>query len=149
MTTIFYATMDLREFHVELGVRQSRNGIFCAFIHRLRIQKCQWDTSSGHFYNALPQIICTGWITEQFDLDKEQVRDDDCAKNKNDFCPRKQLEELLIYSCGQPKLQFNRTDESGSVHAVNDANDTLNKMLANVDEFVIKYGWIGFTCKER
>ena len=60
---------------------------------------------------------------------------------RDDFCPRKQLAEL-ISSCGQPDLQLrdeNCTDEPGSVHSVVDASNTLAKMLANVNEFVLKY----------
>ena len=37
-------------------------------------------------------------------------------------------------------MKYEKSDESVSVHAsVTDANDTLPKMLASVDEFVSKY----------
>ena len=48
----------------------------------------------------------------------------------------------LVSSCGNPELQFKyeKSDESDFVHAsVSDANDTLAKMLASVDEFISKY----------
>ena len=48
----------------------------------------------------------------------------------------------LVLSCGNPELQlkYEKSDESNFVHAsVSDANDTLAKMLASVDEFISKY----------
>ena len=50
--------------------------------------------------------------------------------------PRKKLDEL-VSSCGNPELElkYEKSDESVSVHAsVTDANDTLAKMLASLDD---------------
>ena len=106
-----------------------------------RVQPLVPDYSyEEEFHYALPDDISSGEITEKFGLTKEHVMDA-WKRKRDDFCPQKQLEKL-ISSCGQPDLHLrddNCTEESGSVHSVVDANDTLAKMLAKVDEFVLKY----------
>ncbi len=63
---------------------------------------------------------------------------------KDDFCPRKKLEELIL-SCGQPELVLaaddddNDGDDDFIVHSVVDKNETLQKIMSKVDDFVAKY----------
>lgn len=106
-----------------------------------RIQPPVPDYScEGDFHYAHPGDISSGEITEKFGLKTEHVVDPSTRK-RDEFCPRKKLDEL-VSSCGNPELELKceKSDESVSVHAsVTDANDTLAKMLASVDEFVSKY----------
>ena len=52
--------------------------------------------------------------------------------DKDAFCPRKQLDNLVA-GCGSPDLHI---DDGMSV---TDANDTLNKMISKADDSVIQY----------
>ena len=106
-----------------------------------RIQPPVPDYSSeGDFHYAHPDDISSGNIAEKFGLKAEHVVDASTRK-RDDFCPRKKLDEL-VSSCGNPelKLKYETSDESEAVHvSVTDTNNTLEKMLASVDEFVSKY----------
>lgn len=96
-------------------------------------------TSPRLFHYAHPDAISSGEITEKFGLKTEHVVD--ASTRKREFCPQEKLGEL-VSSCGNPELElkYEKSNESVSVHAsVTDANDTLVKMLASVDEFVSKY----------
>ena len=96
----------------------------------------------GDFHYAHPDAISSGEITEKFGLKTEHVVDAyHASTRKREFCPQEKLGEL-VSSCGNPELELKneKSNESVSVHAsVTDANDTLVKMLASVDEFVSKY----------
>ena len=94
------------------------------------------------FHYAHPDAISSGEITEKVGLKTEHVVDAHHASTrKREFCPQEKLGGL-VSSCGNPELElkYEKSNESVSVHAsVTDANDTLVKMLASVDEFVSKY----------
>lgn len=96
----------------------------------------------GDFHYAHPDAISSGEITEKVGLKTEHVVDAHHASTrKREFCPQEKLGGL-VSSCGNPELElkYEKSNESVSVHAsVTDANDTLVKMLASVDEFVSKY----------
>lgn len=79
------------------------------------------------FHYASPDDISSGEITEKFGLKKQDVANA-CMRDRDDYCPRKQL-EVLVSSCGEPELQLKDEMES-SVRAVINRNDTLTKMLA-------------------
>ena len=105
-----------------------------------RIQPPVPDYScEGDFHYAHPDAISSGEITEKFGLKTEHLID--ASTRKREFCPREKLGEF-VSSCGNPELElkYDKSNESVSVHAsVTDANDTLVKMLASVDELVSKY----------
>ncbi len=90
-------------------------------------------------HQEISEDISSGNITEKFGLKKEHVMNASTRK-RDDFCPRKQLEETTV-SCGQPEFELNdnNTGEGESVCTVVDRNKTLQKMLAKVDEFVEKF----------
>lgn len=96
----------------------------------------------GDFHYAHPDAISSGEITEKVGLKTKHVVDAHHASTrKREFCPQEKLGGL-VSSCGNPELElkYEKSNESVSVHAsVTDANDTLVKMLASVDEFVSKY----------
>ena len=108
-------------------------------VGRIQLQVPDYSCE-GAFHYAHPDAISSGEITEKFGLKTERVVDAS-ARKRDEFCHRKKLDEL-VSSCGNPELElkYEKSDESVSVHAsVTDANDTLAKMLASVDEFVSKY----------
>ena len=89
-------------------------------------------------YCTLNQVL-EGDITEKFGLEKDRVRDA-CLRNKDDFCPRKQLENLQD-RCGEPILDLcEKTQEDGSISVtVVDRNDTLRKYQDETDSFVEQF----------
>lgn len=134
------------------GIRsgcQTKNGSSCNFhssIENSEVLSSGWSgmpvariqppvpdySCKGEFHYASPDDIPLGEITEKFGLKKQDVANAR-MRDRDDFCSRKQLKELVL-SCGEPELQF-KDDGESSVHAVIDRNDTLTKMLAKVDEF--------------
>lgn len=81
-----------------------------------------------------------GNVTEKYNLQKDIVCNA-CSREKDDYCPRKQLERLMD-SSGEPNLVESKKERhsDGSVSlSVVDANYTLEKCLHKVDSFVKKY----------
>ena len=68
-------------------------------------------------------------ITDKYGLNKDGIYD---TMGKDAFCPRKQLDNLVA-GCGSPDLHI----DDGMT--VTDANNTLDKMMSKVDNFVIQY----------
>ncbi len=66
-----------------------------------------------------------GNITVKYGFEKERVRDA-CVRGRDDFCPRKQLDNLQD-RCGEPILDLcEKMQEDGSISVtVVDRNDTL------------------------
>ncbi|CAH3166202.1 unnamed protein product, partial [Porites evermanni] len=143
------------------GIRsgcQEKQGVLCDF-HKYTEKKdvlaCVWSgipvtrvqppvpdcSFTDVFHYALPNDISCGNITEKFGLKKEHVMDIS-QRAVDDFSPRKQLERL-INSCGDPDFivhdDVSNDCSTDSVHAIIDKNETLSKMLAEVDNFVPKY----------
>ncbi|CAB3978002.1 Transient receptor potential cation channel subfamily A member 1 [Paramuricea clavata] len=91
------------------------------------------------FHYLTPGQIFRGDITEKYGLRKELISE---TRKKDDFCPRKQLDNL-VNSCGSPDLHLDATEEKSIggdlVKTVKDRNDTLTKMMAKVDDFTSKY----------
>lgn len=137
---------------------QEKQGVLCDF-HKYTEKKdvlaCVWSgipvtrvqppvpdcSFTDVFHYALPNDISCGNITEKFGLKKEHVMDIS-QRAVDDFSPRKQLERL-INSCGDPDFivhdDVSNDCSTDSVHAIIDKNETLSKMLAEVDNFVPKY----------
>ena len=68
-----------------------------------RIQPPVPDYScEGDLHYAHPEAISSGKITEKFSLKTEDVVDASTRK-RDEFCPRKNLDELVL-SCGNPSL---------------------------------------------
>ena len=90
------------------------------------------------YYCTLNQVL-EGKITEKHGLVKENVRDA-CARNMDDFFPRKQLENLQD-RCGEPILELREiTQEDGSISVtIVDKNDTLRMYQDETDDFVKKF----------
>ena len=89
----------------------------------------------GFHYCKLEQIY-NGDVTEKFGIKKDMVCDPR-RRERDDFCPRKQLDKLLS-SCGEADIVVEENahdDESVSLNCV-DKNNTLQKAMAKMDEFV-------------
>jgi hypothetical protein len=95
------------------------------------------DTEDG-FHYCTPKQVAEGDIPEKFKLGKEIVSD--AISRQIHFCLRKQLEKL-IDSCGEQVLTNKEEIQcDGSVTlSVIDENNTLQKCLHKVDDFVDEY----------
>ena len=91
------------------------------------------------FHYLSPDQISRGDITEKYGLRQELISE---AREKDDFCPRQQLDSL-VNSCGSPDLYLDTDEEDSTgsdlVKTVKDRNNTLAKMIAKVDDFASKY----------
>lgn len=89
-------------FHTSLeNLRVLSNGWSGVQVSRIQPPVPEYSSEEA-FHYALPEDISSGNITEKFGLKKEHVMNASSRK-RDDFCPRKQLEELIA-SCGQPEL---------------------------------------------
>ncbi|CAB4036220.1 Hypothetical predicted protein, partial [Paramuricea clavata] len=97
------------------------------------------DYGQESFHYCILNQVLKGDITEKFGLEKERVRDA-CLRNKDDFCPRKQLQNLQD-RCGEPILDLcEKTQGDGSISVtVVDRNDTLRKYQDETDSFVEQF----------
>lgn len=95
------------------------------------------DTTAFH-YCTLEQTW-NGDVTEKFGVEKDIVKDA-TKRERNDFCPRKQLEKLFE-SCGEPDLQLKENaHEDGSVSvSCTDNNKTLQTTIEQLDGFVERF----------
>ena len=94
-----------------------------------------YSSVDGFHYCNLEQIY-NGDVTEKFCVRKDVVCDAR-RRTRDDFCPRKQLDKLLS-SCGEADIIVEENvhdDESISLNCV-DRNNTMQKAMAKVDEFV-------------
>ena len=97
------------------------------------------DYSRNSFHYCTLNQVVEGDITVKYGLEKDRIRDA-CMRARDDFCPRKQLDNLQD-RCGEPILDLcERIQEDGSPPVtVVDRNDTLRKYHDEINGFVEQF----------
>ncbi len=96
-------------------------------------------SENAEFHYCALEKMYNGDVTEKFGIQKDIVKDA-TKREKNDFCPRKQLEKLLE-SCGEADIQVKEVaHDDGSVSACcTDDNNTLEIAMEQLDSFVERF----------
>ena len=119
------------------GIRNgciAKNGEACSFHLSIENADQLSDGWSGVPLERVPPPV-PDYSEEEFHYAKPVLNTS--LPKKDEFCPRKKLEEVIL-SCGSPDLVL--TDGAdNSVHSVVDKNETLQKIMLKVDDFVAKY----------